>query len=185
MCRAHNADNNKRQNESQACSQFVSGLFFLPYQSRLLAHHTTCINICIQTSFIMDVTSEDSTLPHLVPFGRLPCCAGGQHRAHDVLLLSCWSSCSFNLPALSQFTVQTNSIFSTHGKVTKNELWSPCSGWCKDRLCPADFWLPPPGAFLDIFRSILSMGYGSCATPSVDLAVCMNAGWETSLNQLF
>lgn len=95
----------------------------------------------------MDVTSEDSILPHLVPFGRLPCSVCGQHRAHDVLLLSCWSSCSFNLPALSQFTAPTNSICTTHGKITENELYSPCSGWCKDRLCPADLWLPPPGAF--------------------------------------
>lgn len=117
--------------------------------------------------------------------GRFPCCVCDQHRAHDVLLLSCWSSSSFNLPALARFTVQTNSICSIHGKITKNELHSPCSGWWRERLCPADFWLPPPGAFLDIFRSILSMGYGSCAIPSVELEVCMNAGWETSLDQLF
>lgn len=54
--------------------------------------------------------------------GRLPCCICNQHRAHDVLLLSCWSSYSFNLPALAQFTVQINRICSTHGKITRNAL---------------------------------------------------------------
>lgn len=38
MCRAHNANSNKRQNDCQLCPQIVSGLFSLPYQSRLLAH---------------------------------------------------------------------------------------------------------------------------------------------------
>lgn len=46
-----------------------------PYHTKAdclpIKEHTTYINIYIQTCFIMDVPSDDSILPHLVPFWQV------------------------------------------------------------------------------------------------------------------
>lgn len=82
-------------------------------------------------------------------------------------IVSCSSAAGLPTPSTFQpwhnLQLKAGSICSTHGKRTKNEPYSSCSGRGIEGLFPADFWLPPPGPFWDVFRSRPSSRYWSCA----------------------
>lgn len=105
--------------------------------SLTIKEHTTCINIYIQTYFITDITFEDTVMPCSFLAGY-PAAIYNHLRAHHALCLSYWSSYSFNLSALAQFTVQTQHSWQMHEEPTLFLLL-----WVREtRAFPANFWLP-------------------------------------------
>lgn len=122
--------------------------------SLTIKEHTTCINIYIQTYFITDITFEDTVMPCSFLAGY-PAAIYNHLRAHHALCLSYWSSYSFNLSALAQFTVQTQHSWQMHEEPTLFLLL-----WVGERRAfPCKFLAPLPGAFSGIFRSTLPIGY--------------------------
>lgn len=84
--------------------------------------------------------------------GRLPCCICNQHRARYVLLLSCRSSCSFNLSGLAQLTVQTQQHLQNSGQMHKE--WTVfLTLWVGERRTfPCRFLAPPSRCLLGHFQ---------------------------------
>lgn len=137
------------------------GCFLWPYQIRLLAH---------QRAYNMHKYLHPDLFYNGCHFWRhtvMPCSFLAGYPAAAVTstehIMSYSSAAGLPTPSTLQpwhnLQFKPNSICSTHGKCTKNERYSLCSGWGREGLFPADFWLPLPGAFWDIFRSRPLIGY--------------------------
>lgn len=141
------------------------GCFLWLYQIRLLAH---------QWAYNMHKYLHPNLFYNGCHFWRhtiMPCSFLTGYPAASVTntehIVSCSSAAHLPTPPAFQpwhnLQFKPNSICSTHGKCMKNEPYSSCSGSGREGLFLADFWLPLPGAWRDVFRSRPSIGYWSCA----------------------